>query len=325
MLWLGWLLCVSGLVCASFATQIWHLHVFQGIMYGAGWVIYFSPFLLIINEWWVERRGLAYGLWFTSGNASGLVMPFIFQKLLDRYGFRITLRLYAFASVLIAGPALLLVRSRLQKKSAMSSSAKKKLLPNLLPPRYLFKNEHFYIYGAAIFLESLVYVVASVFLPSFADSLHLPKGSGSFLLALASISTICGQLAIGFVSGNYHPYTLLSLSTFICSAAALVAQSATSFLGLAAFAVLWGFFASPYSVLFPKICKILTTNAGDSLILYGFLCLERGAAVLLEGFISIALVDDREEGFARYQNLLRLSAWCMFASSLCGLGYFRRS
>jgi MFS family permease len=321
MLWLGWALCILGLVGASFATQVWHLHLFQGITYGAGWVVYWSPVLVIVNEWWIERRGLAYGIWFTASNASGLVMPFVIGKSLDRYGFRVTLRLYALASVLVAGPALLMIRPR-PSRSRLSS--KQKAFPGLLP-LHLLRNTHFYLFTTAIFLQSLVYIIPNVFLPSFADSLNLPRGSGPFLLALASVATICGQMTFGYFVDKHHPYTLVSLSTSLCSIAAFLVQRASKFTALGAFALLWGFLAASYDVLFARICTVLTDEADEALILYGFLSFERGVAVLLEGSISVIIVDNAEKGFGRYQRLLQLSVWCMLISSLCGLGYFRRS
>jgi MFS family permease len=324
MLWLGWLLCIVGLVSASFATQVWHLHVFQGVAYGAGWVIYWSPMLVIMNEWWVKRRGLAYGMWFTASNASGLVMPFIIRKSLARYDFRITLRLYALASVVVAGLALLMVRPRVQRKGFWASSARIKPFPSLLPS-HLLADKHFYLFTAAIFFQALVYIIPNVFLPSFADSLNLPLESGPSLLALGSIATICGQMVFGYVADKYHPYTLISISTSVCSAAAFLVRRAATFSGLSAFSLLWGFFAASYDVLFARICTVLTDDADDALILYGFLSFERGIAVLLEGSISVAIVDNAEEGYSKYRKLLQLSAWCMLASSLCGFGYFRRS
>lgn len=46
----GWLLCIFGLVLASFATQTWHLILTQGAMYSIGWAIYYTPFLIMLNN-----------------------------------------------------------------------------------------------------------------------------------------------------------------------------------------------------------------------------------------------------------------------------------
>lgn len=277
--------------------------------------------MVFMNEWWVEKRGLAYGIWFTAGNVSGLFWPFIVQNLLDKHGFRVTLRILALAMLLIAGPAVFVMRPR-PRRVAFTSSTKPRLFPSLLP-HHLLRDKHFYLFSAAVVLQALVYIIPNLFLPSFADSLDLPKSAGSVLLAAMNFSTIGGQMAFGYVSDRYHPYTLISLSTAMCSIGAFWVLSGTNFTRLTTFSALWGFFASSYDVLFARISTVLTTDPEDALMLYGFVSFERGVSILLEGSFTVALVGE-EEGFGKYHGLLRMCAWCMLASALCGIGYFRK-
>lgn len=62
MICIGWLVCIVALLSSSFATKLWHLIVTQGLLYGIGIVIIYYPMLSMLNEWFVKRRGLAYGL-----------------------------------------------------------------------------------------------------------------------------------------------------------------------------------------------------------------------------------------------------------------------
>jgi hypothetical protein len=324
MLWIGWLLCPLGLLAASFATQVWHLQVFQGFIYGAAWVIYWSPLLVIVNEWWIKRRGLAYGLWFTASNASGLVMPFIIQKLLDKYDFRVTLRLYALASIFIAGPAVFVLYPRRTHIASMPSSTAQRgsLRSTIIPARHIITNLHFATFTTANILQSLALMVPLLFLPSFATSMSLPAAAGSQLLALSSIATIAGQMMFGRISDIFHPYTLTSLSTFLCSLAAFGVRQSTGFSGLAIFAAIWGFLAAPYDVLFARICAVLTVDPDEALVLYGYLSLQRGFAVLAQGWIGANMVGGEEDGFKRFKMLLGFCGTCMLLSSFCGLAWF---
>lgn len=319
MIWIGWLLCQLGLVAASFATRVWHLQLFQGIIYGAGWVIYWSPMLVMVNELWQsDRRGTAYGIWFTASNASGLVMPFIVQRLLHDYDFRLTLRLLALASILIAGPAVAMLqprRTQIASKLTSPSSL-------IIPARHILTNIHFAAFSVAIILQSLAIMVPLLFLPSFATSISLPAAAGSQLLALSSIATIGGQVVFGKVSDILHPYILSSSTTFLCSMAAFATRGATGFMGLAIFAILWGVFAAPYDVLFARMCAVLTTDADEALVLYGYLSLERGLAVLAQGWIGANIAGGEEEGLGRYGQLLGFCGVCMLGGSLCGIGWF---
>jgi hypothetical protein len=62
MICLGLTIDCLALVSASFATQAWHVILTQGALYGVGFLILYYPLLSLLNEWFVENRGLAYGL-----------------------------------------------------------------------------------------------------------------------------------------------------------------------------------------------------------------------------------------------------------------------
>jgi hypothetical protein len=62
MICIGWLICIVALLSSSLGTKLWHLIVTQGLLYGIGIVIIYYPMLSMLNEWFVKRRGLAYGL-----------------------------------------------------------------------------------------------------------------------------------------------------------------------------------------------------------------------------------------------------------------------
>ena len=62
MIYGGWIVCIIGVVAASFGTQTWHFILTQGLAYGLGFLVLYYPLLSMLNEWYIERRGLAYGV-----------------------------------------------------------------------------------------------------------------------------------------------------------------------------------------------------------------------------------------------------------------------
>lgn len=54
-------MCLS-LAASSFATSITHLVLLQGVLYGIGGCLAFTPSIIFMNEWFVKRRGFAFGL-----------------------------------------------------------------------------------------------------------------------------------------------------------------------------------------------------------------------------------------------------------------------
>ncbi|KEQ68865.1 hypothetical protein M436DRAFT_67779 [Aureobasidium namibiae CBS 147.97] len=85
-------ICILGLIAGSFASNLGILILTQGVAYGLGFLIFYYPILSMVNEYWITDRGMAYGILCGASGISGTTMPFKLQALLERYGYRITLR-----------------------------------------------------------------------------------------------------------------------------------------------------------------------------------------------------------------------------------------
>ncbi|KFY50125.1 hypothetical protein V496_09576 [Pseudogymnoascus sp. VKM F-4515 (FW-2607)] len=84
----------------SFSTTVGHLIITQGIIYALGGGLAFTPILFYIEEWWVRRRGFAYGTTMAGLGLSGAILPVVLEWLLRSYGFRTTLRVCASANII---------------------------------------------------------------------------------------------------------------------------------------------------------------------------------------------------------------------------------
>ena len=92
---LGLVLLTSSLVAALFATRVVHLVLCQGLLYGLGGALVYNPFLFYLDEWFVARKGLAYGVFWAGTGGCSCVMPWVMDWGLEHYGFRTTLRAWA--------------------------------------------------------------------------------------------------------------------------------------------------------------------------------------------------------------------------------------
>jgi hypothetical protein len=62
--WVGMPLMSTGLIAASFANNVNTLIITQGAIYAIGGSIIYFPVMLFVDEWFVQRKGLAFGvLW----------------------------------------------------------------------------------------------------------------------------------------------------------------------------------------------------------------------------------------------------------------------
>lgn len=85
----------ASLVGASCATAVNHLVWTQGLLYGVGGSLLYNPFIFYLDEWFVKRKGLAYGVAWAGTSFGGSIIPFLMEWGLHTYGFQSTLRAWA--------------------------------------------------------------------------------------------------------------------------------------------------------------------------------------------------------------------------------------
>lgn len=59
------------LFCSSFATEVWHLILLQGVGLGFSGGIAYLPTMILLPQWFSERRGLAGGIIFAGTGVGG--------------------------------------------------------------------------------------------------------------------------------------------------------------------------------------------------------------------------------------------------------------
>ena len=87
------------LIAASFAQNTATLLATQGVLYAVGGLTLYFPAMYVIDEWFIQRKGLAFGAVWTGTGVAGAIVPFLMQWLLRTYGFRTALRVWAIIMV----------------------------------------------------------------------------------------------------------------------------------------------------------------------------------------------------------------------------------
>ena len=57
----------TSLVASSFAIRVWHLILTQGVLYGIGGNLLYTPLMFYLDEWFIHRKGLAFGVTWGGG------------------------------------------------------------------------------------------------------------------------------------------------------------------------------------------------------------------------------------------------------------------
>jgi hypothetical protein len=106
---------VLAVALSSFAMKVWHLILTQGILYALGGCLLYYPVYIFIDEWFVRRKGFAYGIMWAGTGAGGLLGPVVMEAGFSRYGAKTFLRGWAVALLLLIGSTLYFVKPRLPR------------------------------------------------------------------------------------------------------------------------------------------------------------------------------------------------------------------
>ncbi len=103
----------GGLALCSMATARWHFYLFYGVMGAiglslAGW----APLSAIVSNWFVRRRGLAFGI-LSAGFGGSLAFASVAQFLISRFGWQTAYVIMGITSIAVIVPlcGLLMLRS----------------------------------------------------------------------------------------------------------------------------------------------------------------------------------------------------------------------
>lgn len=77
---LGFAIMCLSLSMSSFATNTSHLILSQGVGYGVGASLAYAPTIIFMDDWFVRRKGLAFGIMWVSGISNLFPLNYLFHK-----------------------------------------------------------------------------------------------------------------------------------------------------------------------------------------------------------------------------------------------------
>ncbi|KAL8834869.1 MAG: hypothetical protein Q9176_007234 [Flavoplaca citrina] len=320
MIWIGWPICIIGLLASSFSRNVGALIVTQGLIYGFGFLMIYWPIISFINEWWIHRRGMAFGVITCAAGVSGIAMPFIIESLLERYGYKTTLRAIAVGIAVLTGPLIPFLKGRLPPSQTSVVTRQ----------NWSFtRSPLFWVYSMANIAQGLGFFFPSLFLPSYATSIGLSARQGALLLALMSFAQVLGQFLFGLLSDRVNLNNLLLLSTLVAGIATFTAWGfARDFAPLIVFALLFGFFAYGFNSLRARMGTAISEDPTVALATFSVYIVCQGFGNVLAGPISAGLLTDgvRKDGYGvwRYKAMVLFTGGCMLISAASvGLWHWR--
>ncbi|KAE9380516.1 MFS general substrate transporter [Stipitochalara longipes BDJ] len=283
---LGLVVVVTALVASSFSTQVWHLILTQGCLYAVGGSFLYAPTMFYLDEWFVLRKGLAFGIMWAGVGTAGVIFPFILTAFLNAYGFATTLRIWAIVMLVLCAPLIYFVKPRLPVPSAP-------LPRQRISYAFLTTRTHLALQLCNI-LEGLGFFLPAIYLPSYAQSLNLPTIAGTVLLATINIFSVFGSIGMGVLCDHLQVTTVIAISTTGATLSVFLLWGfATKLPLLIAFAATYGFFAGGFSAIWSGMMKEVQGVSRDAKMgtLMGLFAAGRGVGAVLSGPVSEVLLN----------------------------------
>lgn len=291
------LMCIS-FILSSFSTHVWQLVVTQGVLAPLGCALVYSPTTLSLGEWFNNsHRAVAYGVVLSCKNIVGSACPFILRALIDRYDFRMAMRIWTVIVAATSIPAIFLVSTH-PSSTGIDTPRSRPI------PWHFLRHKTIYIYSFAIVLQSSGYGIPQTYLNTYAhDVALLSQTSATLLLTIFNIPGIIASAFFGYLSDNKR--LSLAASTVTSIPALGSALAAFFFWGLTSqgsmallvlFSITFGFFAGGYSATWGSVLNELEQEAAncneavDMGMIYGLLNGARGIGYVSGGLAGLPLL-----------------------------------
>ncbi|EJT98603.1 MFS general substrate transporter [Dacryopinax primogenitus] len=291
MQWGALLLGTGSFLLSSFATAVWQLIILQGVLVGISCGILYTPVFLWLYEWFVERRGLAGGIIQSGTGIGGAAFPPLVGLLLERVGFRWTLRLWALAFAVFTAIAILFMKPRLPLITVRQARSAP------IDLSYL-KSPIFATVGLTILVQSLAYFPVNLYIPTYTNLLGVSPLDGQLVLSVFNVFCVIGQVLIGWMCDRMPYSRVMTFSALGSAFAAYLVWGFANNLGLVfVFVVIFGTMAGGFnSIVSPVTIDIVGPSSPTSSAIFGSFAAVKGVAAIVGPVIAASLFDPSNAG-----------------------------
>lgn len=202
---IGLFIVCAALFISAYARNVTELIITQGVFYGIGGAIAYMPCIMYIDEWFVKRKGLAYGIMWSGTGLAGVVLPLILEKLLEVYGYKTTMIIWAVVLFAITAPLAWYIKPRVPP------------LPVRRLKAFNFRfclSRRFIMYQLSNTVEAIGFYIPGIYIPIYAASAF---GAEHFAQALCillfNISSVVGCIGVGWLIDRFHVTTCVMFTT----------------------------------------------------------------------------------------------------------------
>ncbi|TDZ75028.1 putative transporter MCH2 [Colletotrichum trifolii] len=199
----------AALIGASFASQLWHLLLSQGLGFGFGMGFIFNCTVGVIPQWFFVRRSFASAIGTAGSGFGGLIYSLASTAMIRSITLPWAFRVLAILSFVVNGVCCLLMKDR--NKAIGSVHAAFHMA--------LFKRLEFWLFVSWGFFSLFAYVICVFSLADYAQTVGFDASQGSIVSAMFNLSQGIGRPVIGLISDRVGRINVAGLGTLVASLA----------------------------------------------------------------------------------------------------------
>ncbi|GAP92390.1 putative major facilitator superfamily transporter [Rosellinia necatrix] len=231
-IFIGVLFEVIAFIGSSFATELWHIILSQGVSFGLGMGLTFVTSAPVPAQWFQKKRSLANG-WVAAGSGfGGLTYSLATNAMIQNIGLAWTFRTLAIICFVVNGIASFFIRDRNKAVSSVHVAFNWRL----------FKRPAFVMFQIWMTLSLIGYTILVFSIVAYCQAVGLTPSQASLVGALFNLAQGVGRPAIGLSSDAVGRLNIANLSTLWCGILCLFVWTfgARTFAGCIVFALLSG-------------------------------------------------------------------------------------
>lgn len=196
------------LFTSSYATEIWHLFLSQGLCFGWGMGFLYVTASNILPPWFSTRRSLAVGIGTSGAGIGGLLYSVVTDRIIQSLGVGWAYRILALCALAANIVSSFLIQDFDSRAHASPSELR-------FNPRDLGQLEVLLIFLWG-FSSELGYIILLYSLPVYALSIGLTPAQGSYANALLYLGLAVGRPPMGYISDTFGRINMAGILTCLC-------------------------------------------------------------------------------------------------------------
>ncbi|KAF9938453.1 hypothetical protein BGZ75_001372 [Mortierella antarctica] len=233
-----------GFITASFATQLWHLYLTQGFLFGVGGGLVFFSSISVTAQYFERRRGLANGIAVAGSGIGGLTLAPLTRLLISKVGMPWCQRIIGLCILGFMAAVFAFIRPRVK-------AVKKGPIFDLS----LFKVPGFIFLLLTAFTVTFGYMVPVFLIPTYCiEELHQTATTGANLISLFSGINAVSRIVLGVAADKLGRTNTLFTCCFMAGLSCVALWSASvNMTIMTSFMVVYGLFGGGFISIFPVV------------------------------------------------------------------------